>query len=83
VIEVVNTWQQKYLQRVVTAGTKREYYFQHIRKELTPEIYTEILDYLQVLEKRGRRRARAQLRTGSHWLQEEVGRWTNAPPEQC
>lgn len=79
--EVVYTWQQKYLQRVAaTAGTKREFYFQHIRKELTSQTYTEIPEYLQVLEKRGRRRALAQLRTGSHWLQEEVGRWNRPLP---
>jgi len=44
--EVVYSWQQKYLQRVVaTAGTKREFYFQHIREELTPRICTEISEY--------------------------------------
>jgi hypothetical protein len=31
--------------------------------------------YLRTLEHRGRWRALAQLRTGSHWLAEETGRW--------
>ena len=38
--------------------------------------------YLGVVRKRSQRMALAQLRTGSHWGAEEVGRFTRVPREQ-
>lgn len=35
----------------------------------------QLLDYLLMVPSRARRRALPQLRTGSHWLAEETGRW--------
>ena len=38
--------------------------------------------YLSAVRQRKRRAALAQLRTGSHWLAEETGRWARVPREQ-
>ncbi len=42
----------------------------------------ELPAYLQSLEHRGKWREVAQLRTGSHWLAEETGRWQQQPREE-
>jgi hypothetical protein len=46
-----------------------------------PEEYAPA-GYLRAVRQRARRAALAQLRTGSHWLREETGRWEGVPREQ-
>jgi hypothetical protein len=47
-----------------------------------PEEYAPAA-YICAVRQRARRAALAQLRTGSHWLGEETGRWERVPREQC
>ena len=46
-----------------------------------PEEYAPAA-YIRAVRQRARRVALAQLRTGSHWLGEETGRWARVPREQ-
>ena len=41
-----------------------------------------LAEYMRRVRHRARRAALAQLRTGSHWLREETGRWEGVPREQ-
>ena len=68
-------------QQLSTAqGTKTRTYVQATGAGMEGEF--EMPAYLSTLEHRGRWRALAQLRTGSHWLAEETGRWQRQPRDE-
>ena len=59
-------------------GTKTRAYVEQVRGGITAESLGPA-PYLESVRRRGRRLALAQLRTGSHWLAEETGRWQRVP----
>ena len=80
--EVKQNFAQCYVDSLPTLqGTKIRSYFDQVRGALTVESYGPAT-YLGVVHGRSRRRCLAQLRTGSHWLAEETGRWQRAARNQ-
>jgi hypothetical protein len=78
--KVVKGWQHWYLcDTCGDNGTKKKRYFTEVRGGLEEEPYDSQVfaapEYLEVVSRRGWRRALTQLRTGAHWLGVETGTW--------
>jgi hypothetical protein len=64
-----------------TLGPKSQQYVAIVRA-IDRQSYTTPPAYLQMVTKWPHRKRLAQLRTGSHWLAEETGRWLGQSREQ-
>ncbi len=62
-------------------GSKTRAYVEQVRAGITAESFGPA-PYLESVRRRDRRLALTQLRTGSHWLAEETGRWQSIPRNQ-
>ena len=79
---VVEKLQSSYLESVNACnGVKMQQYL-HLRSEVDPASYTPAA-YLQAVVGWRQRKYLAQLRTGSHWLAVETGRYGNARVERA
>ena len=79
---VVEKLQSSYLESVnACSGVKMQQYL-HLRSEVDSASYTPAA-YLQAVGGWRQRKHLAQLRTGSHWLAVETGRYGNARVEQA
>jgi len=73
--EVSVQCKQHYLEETrAVPGRKTAYYIRVVRGGLPDDEY-KTPEYLIKAERRAQTRALCQLRTGSHWLREETGRW--------
>jgi hypothetical protein len=64
-----------------TLGPKAQHYVEHVRA-IDKQSYSTPAAYLQMVTRWPDRKWLAQLRTGSHWLAEETGRWLGQSREQ-
>ena len=77
--EVIATLECRHLES--TLGPKSQHYVDNARA-IDKQSYTTPAAYLQMVTKWSDRKRLAQLRTGSHWLAEETGRWLGQIREQ-
>jgi hypothetical protein len=77
--EVITTLECRHLES--TLGPKSQHYVDNVRA-IDKQSYTTPAAYLQMVTKWSDRKRLAQLRTGSHWLAEETGRWLGQSREQ-
>ena len=82
VADVVQAMQKRQVGELATSEkAKVQHYVSCIRGEVSLDNYLPA-DYLAVVADRPRRLRMAQLRTGSHWLAVETGRWQRLDREQ-
>ena len=73
--EVITALECRHLES--TLGSKSQQYVANVRA-IDKQSYTTPPAYLQMVTKWLDRKRLAQLRTGSHWLAEETGRWLDS-----
>ena len=79
---VTKNSQAWYLQSTRAAiGTKIHHYVHQVREGLPEDGYLAP-PYFSIVKRRADRRSLTQIRTGSHWLREETGRWERLEREQ-